>query len=131
MRCFGYNVCYYLSIIWYLLEWWRNACSDWLTIEVIFASTEKLYCDVKCISTTSKVGNNPALIRVRMIDFFVEIKWKLNDKKWMQYFFGWSRYQPKKEWKTFATMRYAHWCSFPSCFGRYLDQPKKNIRFIS
>ena len=41
---------------------------------MIFASTEKLYCDVICIATTSKVGNNPVFIRVRMIDFFVEMK---------------------------------------------------------
>ena len=45
---------------------------------MIFASTEK-YSDVICISTTSKVGNNPAFIWVRMIDFFVEMKWKLDD----------------------------------------------------
>ena len=33
-----------------------------LEIKVIFASTEKLFCHVIiCISTTSKVGNNPAL----------------------------------------------------------------------
>ena len=40
--------------------------SDLLNIEVIFASTEKLYWDVICISTT--------FIRGRKIDFFVEIK---------------------------------------------------------
>ena len=49
-----------------------------LKIKVISASTEKLYCNVICISTTSKVGNYPAFIRVRMIDFFVEMKRKLN-----------------------------------------------------
>ena len=30
----------------------------------------------------------------------------------------------------FVTMRYAHWCSLPSSFRYWLDQPK-NIRFIS
>ena len=37
--------------------------------KVIFASTVKLYCDVICISTTSKVGNNPVVKRVRIIGF--------------------------------------------------------------
>ena len=40
-----------------------------------------MYCDVICISTTSTVGNNPAFIRVRMIDLCVEMKLKLNDIK--------------------------------------------------
>ena len=48
-----------------------------LKIEVIFASTKILYCDVICISTSSKVGKNPAFIKGRINDFFVEI----NDKK--------------------------------------------------
>ena len=46
----------------------------WLVkkIQVIFASTKKTI-------VTSYVENNPAFIRVRMIDFCVEMKWKL---KW-------------------------------------------------
>ena len=35
-----------------------------------------IYRNFMCISTTSKVGNNPAFIRVKMIDFFVEMKIK-------------------------------------------------------
>ena len=47
-----------------------------------------LYCEVICISSMSTVGNKPAFIRVSTIDFFVEMKGKLNDKKKIQYFFG-------------------------------------------
>ena len=43
-------------------------------MKVIFASTKKLYCNVICIFTTSKVKNNSAFIR--MTDFFVEMKIK-------------------------------------------------------
>ena len=38
-------------------------------IEVIFASTEKLDCDVIHISTTLKVRNNPVFKMVRMAVF--------------------------------------------------------------
>ena len=41
-------------------------------IEAIFASTQKLYCDFICVCTTSKL-EIPVLIRIRMMDFFVEI----------------------------------------------------------
>ena len=58
-----------------------------------------------------------------MIVIFLEMQWKLNDKKWIEYFFDWLRYQAKKEQKTLATMRYA------SFFGWYHDQSKK-ITFI-
>ena len=42
-------------------------------IEVIFASTEILYSDVRFISLTSKIGNNTAFIKIRITDFFVEM----------------------------------------------------------
>ena len=45
-----------------------------LKIKVISASTEKLYCYVICISTTSKVGNYPAFKRLRMVNFLVEMQ---------------------------------------------------------
>ena len=54
---------------------------------MIFASTE-LYYDIICTSITSKVrnGNNPGfksclMIVYLMIVFFVEMQWKINDKK--------------------------------------------------
>ena len=102
-------------IIEYLLEWWCNACSDWLKNWGDFCINQKnvLWCHMYLYDVKSWI-HNPAFIWVRInSQFLCWSEWKLNDKN----FFGWSRYQPIKEQKTFATMRYVHWCSFPSFFG--------------
>ena len=60
------------------------------------------------------------------------MKWELNDKKKTNIFSVDCGINRKKEQKTFATMRYAHWCSFPSFFGWNLDQLiKYSIHFLN
>ena len=76
-------------------------------IKVIFASAVKLYCAVICISTTSKVGNNPVFKRVRIIDF-------LPMKIINLIFFRLIEVTPDK--------RTENCCNFPSFIGWYRDQ---------
>lgn len=43
------------EIIWYLLDWRRNANLDWLKNSGDFASTEKLDYDVICITAAFRI----------------------------------------------------------------------------
>ena len=69
------------KIIKKLLEWWHNTSSDWWQNWDNFCINRKSLFWRHMHFFNVKVGNNPAFKRVRMIVFFFEIKWKLNDNK--------------------------------------------------
>ena len=100
---------YVLNHFIFIIEWWRNAFSDWWKIEGVFCINRKiLWRHMYLYNDYVKVWNNPAFNKRVKLSFSL-----LNCKN-------------GKERKTIATMRHAHWCSFPSFSGN-----RKNIRFIS
>ena len=98
------------------------ACFDWIKNWGDFCINRKLYCDVICICT--KVGNNPVVYKSKNDRFLCWVEMKIKWKEINLIFFGWSRFQPKKERKTFATVDV-------DLSPLWLIPRRKNIRFIS
>ena len=114
-------------IIWYLLQWLRNACSDLLQMRWFLHQPKYGIC----ISKTSKVENNPAFIRVTMIDFFVEMKWKLCHKKLIYDFFRLIEVSTGKRTENDCNNVPRALMELSTLWWMIPQSIEKNIRFIS